>query len=174
MAGSIPKAMPEDVYAQIIEALHSVGSAAVLDASGKAFAAGLEAMPDVIKPNRQECAEYLGKSINSEHDVFAALEALGKKAKLVILSDGANGSWFFDAEGSGEIKFMAAPEVDVADTTGAGDALFSSFIHFYAKGLKPLDCLKRAEVFAAYKIGFDGASVGFTDEVTVEKLVSQF
>lgn len=131
MAGSLPKAMPEDVYAQIIEALHSVGSAAVLDASGKAFAAGLEAMPDVIKPNRQECAEYLGKSINSEHDVFAALEALGKKAKLVILSDSSNGCWFFDAAGSGEIKFMVAPEVEVVDTTGAGDALLAEFSYRY-------------------------------------------
>ena len=55
----------------------------------------------------------------------------------------------------------------------AGDALFSAFIHFYAKGLKPIDCLKRAEVFAAYKIGFDGASVGFTDEETVEKLTKK-
>ena len=59
----------------------------------------------------------------------------------------------------------------MVNTVGAGDALFSSFIHFYAKGLKPLDCLKRAEVFAAYKIGFDGASVGFIDEKGVEGIV---
>ena len=63
---------------------------------------------------------------------------------------------------------------EVVNTVGAGDALFSSFIHFYAKGLKPIDCLKRAEVFAAYKIGFDGASVGFTDEETVEKLTMKY
>ncbi|MBO7299447.1 MAG: hypothetical protein J6V41_06535 [Kiritimatiellae bacterium] len=131
MAGSIPKAMPDDVYAQVIDAMHSVGSAAVLDASGKPFALGLEAHPDVIKPNRQECSEYLGKTISTKHDIYAALEALGKKAKLVILSDGASGSWFFDAEGSGEIKFMAAPEVEVVDTTGAGDALLAEFSYRY-------------------------------------------
>ena len=131
MAGSIPKAVPDDVYAQVIDAMHSVGSAAVLDASGKPFALGLEAHPDVIKPNRQECTEYLGKTISTKHDIYAALEALGKKAKLVILSDGANGSWFFDAEGSGEIKFMAAPEVEVVDTTGAGDALLAEFSYRY-------------------------------------------
>ena len=131
MAGSIPKAMPDDVYAQVIDAMHSVGSAAVLDASGKPFALGLEAHPDVIKPNRQECSEYLGKTISTKHDIYAALEALGKKAKLVILSDGANGSWFFDAEGSGNIEFMPAPKVDVADTTGAGDALLAEFSYRY-------------------------------------------
>lgn len=131
MAGSIPKAMPEDVYAQVIDAMHSVGSAAVLDASGKPFALGLEAHPDVIKPNRQECAEYLGKTISTKHDIFAALEALGKKAKLVILSDSSNGCWFFDAEGSGNIEFMPAPEVEVVDTTGAGDALLAEFSYRY-------------------------------------------
>ena len=56
---------------------------------------------------------------------------MGKKAKLVILSDGANGSWFFDAEGSGNIEFMPAPKVDVADTTGAGDALLAEFSYKY-------------------------------------------
>lgn len=28
----------------------------------------------------------------------------------------------------------------------------------------------RAQIFASYKIGFDGASVGFTTEAKVEKL----
>lgn len=131
MAGSIPKAVPVDIYAQVIDAMHKVGANAVLDASGPQFAAGLEACPDVIKPNRQECAEYLGKTISSKHDIFAALEILGKKAKLVILSDSSNGCWFFDAAGSGEISFMPAPDIDVVDTTGAGDALLAEFSYRY-------------------------------------------
>lgn len=131
MAGSIPKAVPVDIYAQVIDAMHKVGANAVLDASGPQFAAGLEACPDVIKPNRQECAEYLGKTISSKHDIFAALEILGKKAKLVILSDSSNGCWFFDAAGSGEIFFMPAPDIDVVDTTGAGDALLAEFSYRY-------------------------------------------
>lgn len=131
MAGSIPKAVPVDIYAQVIDAMHKVGANAVLDASGPQFAAGLEACPDVIKPNRQECAEYIGKTISSKHDIFAALEVLGKKAKLVILSDSSNGCWFFDAAGSGEIFFMPAPDIDVVDTTGAGDALLAEFSYRY-------------------------------------------
>ena len=93
---------------------------------------------------------------------------------IIVLGMGTKGALMYVKD---ESKFYELPAVDVKEvvnTVGAGDALFSSFIHFYAKGLKPIECLKRAEVFAAYKIGFDGASVGFTDEVTVEKLVSQF
>ena len=93
---------------------------------------------------------------------------------IIVLGMGNKGALMYVKE---ENKFYELPAVNVnkvVNTVGAGDALFSSFIHFYAKGLKPIDCLKRAEVFAAYKIGYDGASVGFTDEQTVEKIVNQF
>ena len=69
-------------------------------------------------------------------------------------------------------ELPAAEVSKVVNTVGAGDSLFSSFIHYYTKGLSPVECLKRAEIFAAYKIGFDGASVGFADEATVEKIMS--
>ena len=46
----------------------------------------------------------------------------------------------------------------------------SSFVHYYAKGLNADEALMRAQIFAAYKIGFDGASVGFATEAKVEGL----
>lgn len=93
--------------------------------------------------------------------------------EIIVLGMGNKGALMYVKE---ENEFYELPAVEVSkvvNTVGAGDALFSAFIHFYAKGLKPIDCLKRAEVFAAYKIGFDGASVGFADEETVEELVNK-
>jgi sugar/nucleoside kinase (ribokinase family) len=63
---------------------------------------------------------------------------------------------------------------NVVNTVGAGDALCSSFVHYYAKGLKADEALMRAQIFASYKIGFDGASVGFATEVKVEELWENF
>ena len=68
-----------------------------------------------------------------------------------------------------ELPAYKAPKI--INTVGAGDSLFSAFIHFYAKGLNPVECLKRAQAFAAYKIGFDGASEGFADEKTIEEMM---
>lgn len=93
---------------------------------------------------------------------------------IIVLGMGNKGALMYVKEENEFYELPAVDVVNVVNTVGAGDALFSSFIHFYAKGLKPIDCLKRAEVFAAYKIGFDGASVGFADEAMVEKLVNQF
>ena len=66
------------------------------------------------------------------------------------------------------MEMAAASAGPVVNTVGAGDALFSSFLHFYAKGYGPEDALRRAQLFAAHKITVSGASNGFVDEETVE------
>jgi ribokinase len=61
----------------------------------------------------------------------------------------------------------------VVSTIGAGDALFSSFVHFYAKSRDPYSSLRRALVFASYKIGVAGAADGFLDEAGLEAWVNR-
>lgn len=91
---------------------------------------------------------------------------------IIILGRGSKGALMYVKD---EERFYELPAVtvgNVVNTVGAGDALCSSFVHYYAKGLKPDEALMRAQVFASYKIGFDGASVGFATEEKVEELVS--
>jgi len=57
----------------------------------------------------------------------------------------------------------------VANTIGAGDALFSSFLHCYIKSDDPYLSLRKAMVFASYKIGETSASNGFLDEAGLEE-----
>ena len=52
----------------------------------------------------------------------------------------------------------------IKSTVGAGDALFSSFIYFYQKGLDLQQCLKNAVLFAGIKISEAGGSNGFVSE----------
>ena len=49
----------------------------------------------------------------------------------------------------------------MVNTIGAGDALFSGFIHFYLKSKNPYQALQKAMLFASYKIGSTGAADGF-------------
>jgi ribokinase len=58
----------------------------------------------------------------------------------------------------------------VVNTIGAGDALFSAFVHYYAAGHDPCAALQRATVFASYKIGETSAASGFLDEVALEEI----
>ena len=52
----------------------------------------------------------------------------------------------------------------IESTIGAGDALFSSFIHLYNKGYDLNTCLKKAVLFAGMKISCSGGSNGFVKE----------
>jgi sugar/nucleoside kinase (ribokinase family) len=57
---------------------------------------------------------------------------------------------------------------EIVNIVGAGDALFSSFIYFYAKGMEVSECLKSAQIFASLKIAYNGASLGFASEEEIE------
>ena len=90
---------------------------------------------------------------------------------IIVLGRGKKGALMYVKD---EEKFYEMPAVtvgEVVNTVGAGDALCSSFVHYYAKGMRPVEALMRAQIFASYKIGFDGASVGFAQEAKVEELI---
>lgn len=61
----------------------------------------------------------------------------------------------------------------VVSTIGAGDALFSAFVHFYSRTHDPHGAIRRAVVFASYKIGEASAAEGFLDEDALERLCVQ-
>ncbi len=61
----------------------------------------------------------------------------------------------------------------VVNTIGAGDALFSSFLHFFAATGDPYAAIQRAVIFASFKIGEAGAAAGFLDEAGVDGWLSR-
>ena len=90
-------------------------------------------------------------------------------SRVIVIGMGAKGALLLDG-GLGEMCLVPAYSGSrVVNTVGAGDALFSSFLHFYVKGMKAADALKRAVVFAGIKIESSGASEGFVGEEEIEK-----
>ena len=84
---------------------------------------------------------------------------------------GANGALLLDSYHQKITAVEAFRPEKIVNTIGAGDALFSSFLHFYTKGFDAEAALRRAVIFAGIKIGYNGASIGFCSENEVEKLV---
>ena len=64
----------------------------------------------------------------------------------------------------------AVPCEKIVNTVGAGDALFSAFLHFYVKEKDALSSLQKAQIFASKKIGFNGASKGFCTEKEIDEI----
>ena len=120
LSGSLPPVVPKDFYASAVARLKSLGFTVVLDASGAALVEGVKANPDVIKPNAEECEPLVGFVPKAPGDFAKATDILREKVAHVIISDGGAGAWF-DGE------FVAAPKVDVVDTTAAGDTLLAEW-----------------------------------------------
>ena len=133
-SGSLPKDFPVDTYRHLVEAAKKAGAKVVLDASGKALVEGVKAHPDVIKPNAEECEALIGFAPKTPDEFTRATAALKRFCDYPIISDGAAGCWF-------DGTFVAAPKVDVLDTTAAGDTLLAEWCWRRYKGLEGLEGL---------------------------------
>jgi ribokinase len=91
--------------------------------------------------------------------VVVGLGAAG--ALLAVRADGFRG------------RFPAVPTRPVANTIGAGDALFSAFVHCYNRLADPYQALQKALVFASYKIGEPGAATGFLTAPQLDALYAE-
>jgi len=87
---------------------------------------------------------------------------------VIVIGLGAEGALLaVQADGRME-RVTAVPTRPVVNTIGAGDALFSAFVHSYSQTGDPYAALRRAVVFASYKIGETGAAQGFLTAVELE------
>ena len=84
--------------------------------------------------------------------------------EIVVIGLGAQGALLAVRRDRFIGRMPAVHTREVVNTIGAGDALFSAFVHFYARAENPYEALRKAIVFASYKIGEAGAAEGFLDE----------
>lgn len=90
---------------------------------------------------------------------------------IIVIGRGSRGALIYQS-GDGTLEHIPAVQpLPVISTIGAGDALFSCFLHYYGKGCDPQTALHRAVVFAGYKISAAGAAEGFLDEAALERQI---
>ncbi|MBP8973558.1 MAG: carbohydrate kinase family protein [Anaerolineae bacterium] len=91
-------------------------------------------------------------------------------APVVVIGRGMQGALLAVRGDSFLERVPAVYTRPVVSTIGAGDALFSSFVHVYAATGDPYLAIRRAMVFASYKIGTTGAADGFLSAEELERL----
>jgi 6-phosphofructokinase 2 len=132
-AGSVPPAVPADIYRQLIEAAKNNGIKTVLDSDNKWLKEGIKAKPNVIKPNVHEAEELLGKHLRSEAAIVKALKALVDRGiEVAVISRGKDG--LIAANGEMVLKAIP-PQVEVRSTVGAGDSTIAGLVLKLNEGL---------------------------------------
>ena len=91
--------------------------------------------------------------------------------EIVVIGLGAEGVLLAVRQDNFVGRFPAVTTRPVVSTIGAGDALFSAFVHFYAHDRDPYTALRRAITFASWKIGVTGGADGFMTEAELLQLL---
>lgn len=121
LAGSLPRGMRTDVYAQLVELARGAGVPVLLDADGDALMQGIASGPALVKINSDELAGVVPGG-----DVLAgaiSLQAAG--AGAVVVSEGERGLLAVTEKGS----WRAAPPSKLhGNPTGAGDAASAALV----------------------------------------------
>ena len=90
--------------------------------------------------------------------------------EIIVLGEGTRGAMILDAKKRVIYHIDAVHTRTRVNTFGSGDALFSSFLNYYIKGMDSLKCLKLAIAFASWKIGERGSSKGFLKNASLMRL----
>ena len=142
-SGSLPPDAPVDIYAQLAAQCHQRGEKFLLDTSGPALEAALQAPVYLIKPNLRELSGLLNKPLESEksklHACLSLLETFQLEA--VALSLGADGAFLVMRHGAWH---AICPQTQPISTVGAGDSFMGGLVWALATGLSPQDMLRCA------------------------------
>lgn len=104
------------------------------------------------------------ESIRDREEEFVRELAREYPCAIFVVGMGEKGALLYERASD---SFYLSPAVytrPVVNTVGAGDALFSAFVHFYLSGRSAKEALDLSCRFASYKIGESGASRGFLSE----------
>lgn len=89
--------------------------------------------------------------------------------EIIIMGIGEKGVILYTKADNSVLEYKPVKTNEIVNTVGAGNALFSSFLHYYVKTGDAKEAIKNALLFASYKIGFVGTTNGFMTEEQIEQ-----
>ena len=172
LSGNLPAGLPSDIYANMIADLKARKCRVVLDTSHDALAAGIKALPNIVKPNLEELREITGLELANQAEIEACCHTLLEQGiELVVVSMGKQGALFIS---KAETFIAVPPSVEVKTTVGAGDAMVAGLVAGKSQGRSLRDCARLATAFSLVAITQVGAHLEdldllckFMDEVEI-------
>jgi len=145
IAGSLPRGVEPDFYAELIRELNRRQVPTVLDSEGEPLRLGLEAEPYLVSPNQREAEALVGQEFYEQQDFALALEHISELGARNVLITNEAGCFARLREGRKTRRYRAlAPHLDPISVVGAGDVLLGGFIAAQLEGKAPELALREA------------------------------
>ena len=168
ISGSVPAALPGDIYERIMERLEGRDIRIVVDATRELLMNVLAFHPFLVKPNNHELGEIFGVELKARKDVVPyakKLQELG--ARNVLVSMAGEGAVLV-AE-NGDVIESPSPKGTVVNSVGAGDSMVAGFIAGYLESDGNYEQAFRMGVCAGSASAF---SLGLAERDQVEELLA--
>ena len=179
-SGSLPRGVPDGLYARLIADINRLGVLTVLDSEGEALRLGTRAEPGVVSPNEPEAEELVGHEFSDDEDRSLAMHEiveLGAGDALMTLPTGCLALLGSAQERSLYSARIDAGVVETRSTVGSGDAFLAGLVAARYGGRPAEECVRFAVACGAESVQHFGAGVldprevdRLLDDVTVERL----
>lgn len=135
LTGSLPEQTPATFFRTLLE---RTPAKVLLDIRGAELDHALKCTPFIVKPNREELAKTVGRDLDSEEKLVAAMDELRHRgAEWVVVSNGPAPLLALGPDGLVRIQI---PKVDVKNPIGCGDCLAAGI----AAGIDLGYCMREA------------------------------
>lgn len=146
LSGSLPQQTPAGFYRSLIE---QTTAKVILDVRGRELLDCLPLRPWLVKPNREELAATVGRSLETDDalvDAMTQVRELG--AEWIVVSNGSNPLLVMGPEG---LTRLTPPQVQVVNPIGCGDALTAGIAARIQAGFMPLDAIRFGVEYSSRK-----------------------
>ncbi len=143
--------------------------------AGRPVATDVHAISDLDDPYNLEFMQTAQVLFMSDERLPVQAEEWARRiwdrfgTEVVVIGMGGQGALLAVRRDRAIQRFPAVVTRPVVNSIGAGDALFSAFLHVYSQTGNPYLSLRKAMIFASYKIGVASAAEGFLDERELEE-----
>jgi len=172
-AGSLPRGLEPDVYANLIRSVKRLGVSTIIDTDGEPLRLAVRAEPDLVSPNEIEAEELVGHEFNDIDDRAQAVVEItrqGPAEAIMTVPDGCYAYLHDDtAAASGGVLYRVTIEpLEALSPIGSGDAFLAGYVASRYAGRDPVDCLRFGVACGADSTQHIGA--GIVDPGRVERV----
>ena len=165
LAGSLPPGAPAAWYARLVTALRRTSTKVAVDTSDdplRELVAGLPgSAPDLMKPNGEELASFVG----GDEETFEADPATAATAARQLVDQGV-GAGLVTADGAWH---ATPPPTTVVSTVGAGDSSLFGYLLGDVRGGSPTERLALAVAYGSAAASLPGTTIPLPEQTHPEQ-----
>jgi 1-phosphofructokinase/tagatose 6-phosphate kinase len=159
-AGSLPRGIEPDIYANLIRSVRKLGVTTIIDTDGEPLRQAVRAEPEVVSPNELEAEELVGHEFNDSDDRVAAvaeIASLGAGEAIMTVSDGCFAQVL--EEGVPTLYRVSIEPLEARSPIGSGDAFLAGYVASRYAGRPAIECLRYAVACGAESTQHIGAGI---------------